>query len=114
MLLALSVAQKFSTGSITFLIGIITTFVVLAILVVFVILMNYFNKVDTKKIMRKKEKTQDITTLDTNKVAKEQEIDKQTLEAIHAAVEVFMTNSDATLHQRYTIRSIKKISKEEA
>lgn len=110
MLLALSTAQKFSTGSITFVLGIITTFAVLSMLVVFVMLMDYFNKVDFKKFSQKKEEQAELVE-DTPEAFEDEEISKETLDAIDAAVKVYMTNSTETPHERYVIRSVKKMAK---
>jgi Na+-transporting methylmalonyl-CoA/oxaloacetate decarboxylase gamma subunit len=112
MLLALSTAQKFSTGSITFLLGILITFIVLAMLVVFVMLMDYFNKIDFSKLFRKKEKQLEIIE-DAPEVSKDEEISKETLAAIDAAVKIYMTKSYETPHERYIIRSVKKNAKED-
>lgn len=116
MLLALSVAQKFSTGSITFFIGMVITFVVLAVLIVCVMLLDYFlNKADFKKLFRKKDKDVAISSVETKKeIVQEDTINVETLEAINAAIKEYMEKSSEVPHNRYTVRSVKKIVREDA
>jgi cell division protein FtsL len=113
MLLALSIAQKFSTGSVTFLIGIITTFAILSIIIVSIMLMEYLKKVDFTKLSEKKEKQSEMVE-NAPKILEDNKISKETLSAIDAAVKVYMINSADTPHERYAIRSVKKITKGDA
>lgn len=116
MLLALSTAQKFSTGSITFLIGISITFFVLIIIIAFIMLLDYFlNKVNYSKLFAKKDKLQpkiDAKAQDLEQ--KEIVVSSESSAAITLVVKELMSKSEPTPHERYKIVSIKKIVKGDA
>lgn len=116
MLLALSIAQKFSTGSITFIIGIVMTFSVLTVLIICVMLLDYFlNQADFKKLFRKKDKDAPIANVEPQKeIVQEEAINAETLDAINAAIKEYMMKSSDVPHTRYTVRTVKKIIREDA
>ena len=115
LLNALSIGEKFSTGSITFFMGILITFALLALLIVCIILMEIL----LKKLMKMGKKAKDpvigVTEIpSTAAVASTEEVitDTKTLEAVNAAVKTFMTNNYEAPHEHYTVRTVKKVSKE--
>lgn len=121
LLNALSVADKFSIGGITAVVGLLMTFIMLAVLIGFVFLMNVIiknSKVWQEKLnskFKKKKSTAEPSSLigEEKQIAAEKKselIDEQTLQAINSAVKDYMSLGESgKIHSDYTIKHIEKI-----
>lgn len=111
LLNALSVGEKLSTGSITFFMGMVITFIVLGLLIGIIMIFNYLlNKLDFKK---SKSKPEIVPVLETNvkntEVTKDETVNGETLEAVNSAIKLFMTQNNEKPHERYTVKSVKRV-----
>ncbi len=109
ILCALSVGEKFSVGGITALLGLGMTFVVLGLLIGFIYLVNYVNKIFPKKLSLKKRERKEPIVEETPK--KDDSIDDATMVAIRSAVEIYVkeNSSDGKAHDNMEILSVKEI-----
>lgn len=119
---ALSVADKFTTGGITTVLGLGMTFVVLGILIGCVYLISVILKELTKFIEKQtkalKEKkaskavTEQTVAVTENTAAPNDEIDAETMVAIQSAVEIYLRENggnDGKPHENVTIKSVTKM-----
>lgn len=118
MLLAMSIAEKFSSGGVTFTTGMLITFVVIGLLSVFMYLLKTI--INKSEIYMDKRQKQNSVVVENNSVAnnqideiiKDTVVDSMTLETVNIAVKLFMTQNNEKPHERYTIKSVKKIKLE--
>ena len=120
LLNALTIAEKFSTGGITALVGILMTFIMLIILIGCVFLMNYIikkSKVLNENRKDKKQNSEPASLSDYNNEKMEEidtiedsVLDEKTLNAINSAVDMYMAQGEnGKKHTNYTIKHIKKV-----
>lgn len=112
MICGLSIGEKFSLGGITTLLGLGMTFLVLAILIGVVILVNFIIK-NVGKISLKKEKSylNEIISQEQSESIKEKndkDIAPETLLAIESAVKTFVREEDDVPHENVKIISVTK------
>ncbi len=114
--------DKLATGSITALIGIVMTFVMLGVLILFIFLLRYLMKELEVALSKKKSsnlseiKSPEKAQADSSKVEGkqpiiEEPIDDETMVAIQSALQFYMQDSaeDGLPHDRVTIKSVKRI-----
>lgn len=112
---ALSTGEKFYTGSITLIIGLIITFVVLGLIIFLLILMKIISE---KNILPKKKKNEinqisEISESDNSAVNySEKQINSDTMTVIESAITAYLANSDEKPHENFKIKSVRKLSRE--
>lgn len=109
MICGLSIGDKFSLGGITTLLGLGMTFLVLAILIGVVILVNFLIKKLGSVFFKKKEKPNEPITNASVTVKEEQkEISPETMLAIESAVRTYVREDGAVPHENVKIVSVRK------
>ena len=108
---SLSVGEKFSVGGVTTLLGLGMTFVVLALLICCILLVNLIVKqLDKVKIGKKKEGVAPAVVFVETKIdSADEPIDEETMLAIDAAVKTYVRESasdDGKSHENVKIKSV--------
>ena len=117
LLSALSVGEKFSLGGTTTLLGLGMTFIVLAILIGCVYLVNVVVKLlskinkNNKRNAVKKDKSAVIEAVSEEDSGEDKKIDDETMAAIRAAVDIYVkeNSDDGKPHDKTTILSVKEL-----
>lgn len=113
ILCALSAAEKLSTGGTTTLLGLGMTFIVLALLIGCVYLVNWIMSLLEKYLKRRQEKKIAVPTNDESAEIMEtnEEPDAETLLAIKSVIEIHVreNSNDGKPHDKVTILSVKKV-----
>lgn len=107
----LSVGEKFSVGGVTTLLGLGMTFVVLALLIGCILLVNFSVKQLSKiHLSEKKKKVIDPVAEPASEPVCDDKIDDETMLAIESAVKTYVreNSSDGKPHENVTIKSVVK------
>ena len=105
---SLSVGEKFSVGGVTTLLGLGMTFLVLALLIVFILLIGFVLKRMGKINFKSKKKAPVVEKPVEEASTKEERIDEETMLAVTAAVETYVRESatDGKPHDKIKIKSV--------
>ncbi len=109
---ALTVGEKFSTGGITMLIGMLITFAVLFLLVFLIPLIQVVIRFLEEKLLPKFKRSKDAPPeIIISEVEPDKEISGEVMDAIKVAVQEYSVIDDTSgkKHEKITIRSVTKL-----
>jgi Na+-transporting methylmalonyl-CoA/oxaloacetate decarboxylase gamma subunit len=114
-LLGLTAAEKWSTGGMTTLMGLGTTFIVLILLILFIRLLEFFMNGSAAKIFKKKSKTaaseQANAVSEQTTSAPAPAVDGETMKIVAQSVQTYVkqTANDGKPHDKVKIISVKEV-----